>query len=155
MCVPGTDSINLILVLMYTLFYAEDDQDDVFLFKSVLEEMDIKHQLIVASNGQILMDYLYNPPPTPHLIFMDLNMPVKNGMDSLREIRENEMFGKIPVVILSTSSDERSIQQAGNFGADLYIVKPESYSKLREYVGACLKIDWFNGRSEQLQVFSN
>lgn len=139
---------------MFTLFYAEDDQDDVFLFKSVLDEINVEHELVVAGNGQILMDYLYNPPPTPHLIFMDLNMPVKNGMDSLREIRENNQFGKIPVIILSTSSDERSIQEAGIYGADLYIVKPESYSKLREFVGACLKIDWFTERSRQIQVFN-
>lgn len=139
---------------MYTLFYAEDDEDDVFLFQSVLNEMKIKHELIVAGNGQELLDYLNNPPPSPSVVFIDLNMPVKNGLDSLKEIRDDvSRYGKVPVVILSTSSDEAAIEKAKNLGADLYIVKPTNYGKLKEFLSECFSMDWLNFRKDPMQIF--
>ncbi len=138
---------------MYTLFYAEDDEDDVFLFQSVLSEMKINHELIIAGNGQELLDHLDNPPPSPHIVFIDLNMPVKNGLESLKEIRNHVEFGKIPVVILSTSSDEKAIEKAKSLGADLYIVKPTNYTKLKEFLSECFSMDWLNFRKDPLQIF--
>lgn len=135
---------------MYTLFYAEDDQDDVFLFKTVLKEINEKHNVVIARNGQELLDMLHNPPPSPHLVFLDLNMPVRNGIDSLREIRENKSFGQVPVIVLSTSSDENSIEKVKNLGADLYMVKPDNYAKLRKSMTACFDIDWFNFRKNAM-----
>jgi CheY-like chemotaxis protein len=138
---------------MYTLFYAEDDQDDVFLFQSVLNEMNIKHELVVANNGQELIDSLNNPPPSPQIVFIDLNMPVKNGLESLEEIRASIEYGKVPIIILSTSSDEDAIEKARQLGADLYIVKPSNYGKLKAFLQECLAIDWLNFRKDPMQVF--
>lgn len=138
---------------MYTLFYAEDDEDDVFLFQSILNDMDIKHELVVAENGEELMYYLNNPPPSPNVVFIDLNMPVKNGMDSLKEIRGDVKLGKVPVVILSTSSDAAAIEKAKRLGADMYIVKPTNYGKMKEFLRECLDIDWLNFRNDPYKIF--
>jgi len=138
---------------MYTLFYAEDDQDDIFLFQSVLNEMNIAHELVVASNGQELIDNLDNPPPSPQLVFIDLNMPVKNGLESLEEIRASIEYGKVPIIILSTSSDEEAIERAKELGADMYIVKPTNYGQLRTFLQECLAIDWLNFRKDPMKVF--
>lgn len=138
---------------MYTLFYAEDDQDDIFLFQSVLNEMNIAHELVVASNGQELIDNLNNPPPSPQLVFIDLNMPVKNGLESLEEIRASIEYGKVPIIILSTSSDEEAIERAKELGADMYIVKPTNYGQLRAFLQECLAIDWLNFRKDPMKVF--
>lgn len=138
---------------MYTLFYAEDDEDDVFLFQSVLNDINIKHELIVSNNGQELIDHLNNPPPSPNLVFIDLNMPVKNGLDSLQEIREDVKFGKVPIIILSTSSDEAAIEKAKSLGADMYIVKPTNYAKLKEFLKKCLSMDWPNFKRGEMKIF--
>lgn len=138
---------------MYTLFYADDDEDDVFLFQSVLNDINIKHELIVSSNGQELLDHLNNPPPSPNIVFIDLNMPVKNGFDSLQEIREDVKFGKIPIIVLSTSSDDAAIEKAKDLGADMYIVKPTNYGKLKAFLQECINMDWPNFKRGEMKIF--
>ncbi len=122
---------------------ADDDEDDRLLFGEALEEMALKVRLSFYKNGQELMDFLNLPKVTlPNLIFLDLNMPVKNGMECLREIRRNPKLKDLFVAIYSTSSSEKDIEDTFLNGANIYIKKPHGFIQLCDTVERVLKIDW-------------
>lgn len=123
------------------VFYADDDQDDQDVFQDVIGEID-NVELHTLDHGDELLHSLQNPPPSPHVVFLDLNMPGKNGFEVLREIRSEERFKDLPVVILSTSDDEQSIAHSRQLGANFYITKPNSFSLLRNSVQHVLNTDW-------------
>lgn len=89
------------------------------------------------------MDYLFlNEIERPNLLFLDLNMPVKNGMQCLREIRQNLAFNDLAIAIYSTSSTEQDIEDTFIYGANIYINKPSSFAKLKEVIEKVLQINW-------------
>ena len=124
----------------HTILMVDDDEDDFFLVKSAFEETDFpfRYQLDFLSNGQDLMDYLrrigkYSDPassPEPCLILLDLNMPRKDGRETLREIKADPALGDIPVVIFTTSSSEEDKVLTQNLGALTFITKPASFDEL-------------------------
>src|SRR6187455_3109893 len=86
--------------------------DDEILFKEALEELKTKTVINTVKDGEQLMNYLINKEgPLPHIIFLDLNMPRKNGMECLKEIRSNEAFKAVSIVIYSTSGSENDIRE--------------------------------------------
>jgi CheY-like chemotaxis protein len=109
---------------------ADDDQEDVELFQSAVNETCSRLSLTVATDGTKLMKLL-DKTPAPDAIFLDLNMLGKSGKDCLEEIREKEKFDNVPVVILSTSSRKAEIDFCLSNGADYYFVKPHSYEGLK------------------------
>ncbi len=122
---------------------ADDDEDDRILFKEAIEEIQLKTKLSLFVNGQELMDYLLLPNVIlPNLIFLDLNMPIKNGMQCLREIRANPDLSDLSIAIYSTSSSERDIEETFVSGANIYINKPNNFRKLRQVVEKVLQIKW-------------
>ena len=122
---------------------ADDDEDDRMFFKEVIDKVGIHTKLSLFKNGQELMDYLMLPNIVlPSLIFLDLNMPIKNGMQSLTEIRAHERFKDIVVAIYSTSSSEQDIEDTFVKGANIYINKPSSFSKLTEVIEKVLNLNW-------------
>lgn len=121
---------------------AEDDEEDVFLFKSVLSELNQDIIVTVATDGNFLMTFLNQAFPLPEMIFLDLNMPCKNGFECLSEIRGNEKWNSIKIVILSTSSQPQQIANAYNGGADLYLAKPNSYTQFKNMMEKCLSLNW-------------
>jgi CheY-like chemotaxis protein len=122
---------------------ADDDEDDRMLFKEAIGEIPIRTKLSIFSNGQELMDYLSLPNIVlPNLIFLDLNMPIKNGMQCLREIRGNPELKDLSIAIYSTSSSENDIEETFVNGANIYINKPNNFRKLREVVEKVLQIKW-------------
>ena len=124
---------------------ADDDDDDCVLFKDVLGELLISPQLIWVKNGDELMQRLAeNNRPLPDIIFLDINMPIKNGMECLKEIREDERLKDIPVIIFSTSAQELTVEQAYELRANLFIRKPETFQKLKDIIRRILSIDWRN-----------
>ena len=83
---------------------ADDDEDDRLLFTDAFDELKINTVVNTFNNGQLLMDHLNNPESVlPHIIFLDLNMPIKNGMECLAEIKQNDRFKDIAIAIYSTS----------------------------------------------------
>ena len=121
---------------------AEDDEEDVLLFNTVLSELNKEIIVSVATDGNELITFLKQATTLPEMIFLDLNMPYKNGFECLTEIRGNEKWNNIKIVILSTSSQPQQIETAYKGGADLYLAKPVSYTQFKNMLEKCLNLDW-------------
>lgn len=124
-----------------TIFYADDDAEDLYFFSEVVNTMN-GVSLHTVDHGNALIEALHNPPPTPNIIFLDLNMPGKNGFEVLRELRDSQDFRDIPVVIFSTSSDEKTIFKTHELGATFYLPKQENYESFKKSIQYTLSIDW-------------
>lgn len=126
----------------FVIFYADDDEDDLETFSEAIKELKEKRKVVTLNGGVKLLDALNNPPPTPSIVFVDLNMPGKNGLEVIREIRANENLSHLPVVVLSTSSDDTSIALSNKLGANYYVIKASTYSALKDSIKYVLNIDW-------------
>lgn len=126
----------------YNIFYADDDEDDLVMFKDAAQQVSESVKVLTQHNGKELLRLLNNPPPFPTLVFLDLNMPVKNGYEVLQEIKESELTRHIPVIIFSTSDDEKAINKTRQMGACLYIPKPSSFNSLKMAIQHALSINW-------------
>lgn len=117
------------------LLLADDDKDDCFLFREAVEELSLSTQLSIVYDGQQLMDMLYQENlPLPDLLFLDLNMPRKNGFECLAEIKQHKRLRHIPVVIYSTSSQIDIINLLYKNGAQYYLQKPNEFALLRSAI---------------------
>ena len=126
-----------------TVVLVDDDEDDRLIFKEAIEEIKIKTKLWLFSNGEELMNFLKDPEQMlPQLVFLDLNMPVKNGMQCLKEIRQSNLLKDLSVAIYSTSSSENDIEDTFIKGANIYIQKPNDFNKLKDVLKEVLKINW-------------
>ena len=122
---------------------ADDDQDDRMLFKEALQEVRANTNLSLFKNGKELMDYLTLPNiQLPAIVFMDLNMPIMNGMQCLTEIRSNAKLKNLIVAIYSTSSSENDIEETFINGANIYINKPNNFGALKKVIGKILQLNW-------------
>jgi CheY-like chemotaxis protein len=134
---------------MKSVFLADDDPDDRLFFADALKQTSAMADLTVSKDGIELMDRLAtvtNPPP-PDVIFLDLNMPRKNGFDCLKEIRANPRLKNIPVVIVSTSSNQDMVDRTYADGANYYLCKPRSFSQLVRMIERVFGFDlWSNQR---------
>lgn len=129
------------------IFLADDDEDDCLLFEDVLREVSASTELTMANDGVELMTILGTlVPPPPDVIFLDLNMPRKNGFECLAEIRNSQSLKDIPVVIFSTAGEEEAIDRLYEQGANYFIKKPGSFSKLKMAIQQILAIDWTKNR---------
>lgn len=137
-----------------SIFLADDDDDDCVLFQDAMNEVAKDHELVIAYDGQELLETLdARVPPEPRVIFIDLNMPRKNGIECLQEIKRTDKLKNIPVIILSTSSQTESIETAYAHGADLYVTKPGTYAMLKKTIETVLTIDWSLTRPVSFEQF--
>ena len=114
------------------ILLADDDADDRLLFEEALSEVKKDAKLTTAKNGEQLMGMLKNQtPPIPSVIFLDLNMPLKNGFECLDEIRANKTYKDVPVVIFTTTSQKDAIDKVYKKGASYYLCKPDNFQKLK------------------------
>lgn len=107
----------------------EDNTIDAFLTQAALEECDATIKVASVSEGTVALNYLlktgtFQNAPTPDLILLDLNMPVMDGLEFLKLIKQNPQLKHIPIVILTTSDNERDIKQTFQFQAVAYLNKP-------------------------------
>jgi len=126
------------------IFLAEDDEDDAFLFRDVLTDLNKNVQLSITENGLKLVALLEQADALPDLIFTDLNMPIKNGFQCLQEIRSRPEWNSIKLIIHSTTSQQDQIDKAYRLGADLYLPKSTDYIEFRNALTRCLELDWQN-----------
>ena len=122
---------------------ADDDEDDCVLFKDALDELLISPQVSWAKNGDDLMQNLSkNDRPLPDIIFLDVNMPIKNGIECLKEIRGDERLKHLPVIIFSTSTQQWAVDRTYELRANLFIKKPDTFQKLKDIIQRILSTDW-------------
>ncbi|MGG7660866.1 response regulator [Dyadobacter sp. BHUBP1] len=120
------------------IILADDDHDDTFLFQEALEQISLETDLSIAENGAELLQILKEADDKPDIIFLDMNMPVKNGLECLEEIRSTEGYEQVPIVVLSTSVSQHLWESAYRNGASLYIQKPNSFNSLIDVLKKCL-----------------
>jgi CheY-like chemotaxis protein len=114
----------------------DDDSDDRNTFKDALSELKINTNLTMLEDGRNLLDYLKDPNnKRPDILFLDLNMPYKTGVECLIEIREFSEFNDLSVAIYSTSSTDRDIEDTFIHGANIYIKKPNNFARLKKVLG--------------------
>jgi CheY-like chemotaxis protein len=114
------------------ILLADDDQDDNILFQDILDELPLPTHLTTVFNGEQLMQLLNETKDQlPDVLFLDLNMPRKNGFDCLLEIKRSEKLKLLSVIIFSTSYDPEIVNLLYKNGAQYYIRKPNSYAKLK------------------------
>lgn len=124
----------------FHILLADDDEADRLLFKVAFSELEIKTIVSTVNNGVELMAYLNSTEnPLPYLLFLDLNMLPKNGLESLIEIKKNKKLKDIFIAIYSTSSSDKDIAETFRNGANIYITKPYDYDKLKQVLGRAVK----------------
>jgi CheY-like chemotaxis protein len=122
------------------IIYIDDDEDDRVLFREALSKINIPTVLRSFSDCDRMVSHLEGRTSDMHpdIIFLDINMPKKNGLTCLREMRErNKKFSQIPIVMLTTSSRAIDIEESHKLGANLYINKPENINDL---TGVLIKV---------------
>lgn len=127
--------INIIL--------ADDDEDDRLFFTDAFDELKISTRVNTFNDGVELMNYLNaDDAVLPHVLFLDLNMPKKNGIECLFEIKKNERFKDIAIAIFSTSSSEEHIEDTFVNGANIYIKKPSDFEVLKKVLSHVITLNW-------------
>ena len=123
-----------------TVFIADDDSDDLLLFKDALESVDSSIKLEDVKNGVDLLNLLSHIKPD--LLFLDLDMPGKNGLECLIEIRKKDQYQFLPIVVFSSTTRPSNIETAYELGADLFFIKPANYNDLTSSITAILALNW-------------
>jgi CheY-like chemotaxis protein len=111
---------------------ADDDEDDRLFFSEAISQLNFNSEITLVHNGNELMKYLEDSASVvPDLVFLDLNMPRKGGIECLSEIRNSKKLGGLSVAIYSTSSSEEDIEECFIRGANVYINKPNNFENLK------------------------
>lgn len=124
------------------VFVTDDDEDDRLLFQEVINELPYLVHFTTARDGEETIQALMNTGQLPDLLFLDLNMPLKNGLDCLKEIKGTPQLSALPVIIFSTSAYPAAINQAYEEGAHLYIRKPNDFLTFKKLIQQVLSINW-------------
>ncbi len=126
----------------FNIILADDDDDDFDFFKEAMQSFIPALAISRAYDGANLIKILEQSPGSlPDLIFLDLNMPCRNGFESLSVIRKNEKWLNIPVIIYSTSAFPDQIDTTYKLGANLYIQKPDDYNEIKQIVKKILSLN--------------
>jgi two-component system, response regulator len=116
-----------------TILLVEDNPDDVLFTKRAFERNNISNEIVVACDGAQALEYLLPADESealiPALILLDVNLPKIDGLEVLRRIRSDSRTAGLPVVILTTSSEERDIVESYRLGANSFVRKPVMFSE--------------------------
>lgn len=125
------------------IILADDDEDDRMFFTDAFDELKINTKVQTYNNGVELMNYLKKEDCIlPNILFLDLNMPKKNGIECLHEIKAEKRFDDIAIAIYSTSSSEEHIEETFVNGANIYIKKPSDFASLKKVLTEVVTINW-------------
>jgi two-component system response regulator len=116
------------------IILVEDNPDDERLTIRALRRGNVANEILVAHNGEEALTMVLNANPLPSVVLLDLKLPKVDGLEVLRQIRANERTHLLPVVILTSSSEERDIIDSYNLGANSYVRKPVEIEKFTEAV---------------------
>jgi CheY-like chemotaxis protein len=120
---------------------ADDDEDDRAATREGFDRNRMANDFRTVNDGEELMSFLrregkYADAPRPGLILLDLNMPRMDGREALREVKRDPDLRSIPIVVLTTSSQEEDILRSYDLGANSYITKPVTFDALVKVLGA-------------------
>jgi CheY-like chemotaxis protein len=118
----------------HSVFIADDDEDDRLLLQIAFRQHSPECHLVFAQDGLALLDALAQASSEPCLIILDLNMPRLNGFEALQLLRDSSVYGHLPIVILTTSSQPLDRQRAYALGANEFLTKPLSQALLGQTV---------------------
>lgn len=117
------------------ILLADDDTDDCIFFKKAIDELLLPAHLTVVHDGEQLMQLLLNETnESPDILFLDLNMPRKNGFECLSEIKLSKKLNQLPVIIFSTSFEQEVVNQLYQNGAQYFIRKPAEFSQFKKII---------------------
>ncbi len=134
-----------------TILLADDDEEDRELARDALQDAHLANEMKFAVDGQDLLDYLRREgrwadpsldAPRPGIILLDLNMPKKDGREALAEIKADASLRRIPIVVLTTSSDEADVLSTYDLGVNSFITKPVTFAGLVEVMRSWTQY-WF------------
>jgi CheY-like chemotaxis protein len=136
------------------LLLADDDEDDCMFFREALDELSLSVNLTAVHDGEELMKHLQSDSSEfPDALFLDLNMPLKNGLTCLTEIRSNEKLRSLPVIIYSTSYDESIAHGLFEKGANHYICKAADFNRLKRSISSALDMIQQNRFEASIEKF--
>lgn len=125
------------------IILADDDEDDRLFFTDAFDELSMNTKVSTFNDGIELMDYLNKPNTVlPQVLFLDLNMPKKSGIECLNEIKADSKMSEIAIAIYSTSASEEDIEETFVLGANIYIKKPSDFKALKKVLSAVVSINW-------------
>ncbi|MEP6646700.1 MAG: response regulator [Saprospiraceae bacterium] len=131
------------------ILLADEDLDNCSLFKKALDIVPLVTQLTIVSDGVQLMEFLYeNSKKLPHVLFIDINIPLKTGFECLSEIKQTENLKDIPVVMFSNANSPDTVNTLFKNGADIYIRMPDNFADLVQIIHHALPLATEN-------IFSN
>ena len=123
------------------ILLADDDTDDCLFFKEALGELLLFTHLTTVNDGEQLMQLLTNEINVlPHVLFLDLNMPRKNGFECLTEIKLSKRLKQLPVIVFSTSFEQEVVNQLYQNGAQYFIRKPSEFSQFKKIIQLSLAL---------------
>jgi CheY-like chemotaxis protein len=123
------------LLKQMNILLADDDTDDCMFFKEALKELFLPTDFTTVHDGEQLMQLLTSETTNlPHVLFLDLNMPRKNGFECLSEIKQSKKLNGIPVIIFSTSFENETVNRLHKGGAMYYIRKPSHFSQFKSLI---------------------
>src|SRR6185436_10297921 len=134
-----------------SIFLVEDDIDDQCFFIEALCEIENTSLYAVANNGKEALDRLNNPVTLPDLIFMDIHMPMMNGIECLAEIIKNPQLKNIPVVILSSATEQ--VELVHKLGAKAFLKKPPDGKTMRTQLEQLINLDFVADGQTANQAF--
>ena len=118
-----------------TILCVDDDDDDASLLESAVHHCCSEIKFMKCYGGKEALDFLNSPMSSPDVILLDVNMPLLNGFDCLREIQKSPRLRNIPVFMISTSASPKDVSLAMELGARKFLTKPNSYSEICLMVG--------------------
>jgi DNA-binding NarL/FixJ family response regulator len=139
--------------MINSILLAEDNLEHCFFFRRAMKEIAPYIQLNEVNDGDSLIELLESY--LPDLLFLDLAMPCKNGVQCIKEIRENRAYDSLAIIVFTVSSQDHSIQTAYGFGANLYFIKPENYDSLVLSLRQILAMNWSDPNSITEKYFHN
>lgn len=134
-----------------TIHMCDDDPDDQLLITDALQEARLANPIDFTSNGRELLQYLNREgdyaalkgQPLPGLILLDLNMPIMDGREVLKVLKNDDKFKSIPIIVLTTSKAEEDVARSYDMGVNSFVIKPVSFSNLVEMIQSITDY-WFN-----------
>lgn len=119
------------------LLLIEDDPGNIKLVEEAVSANSTEHQMFVANYGEEALDFLENDTPkmgTPDVILLDLKLPRMTGIEFLQEIKKNEKYIKIPVIVLTNTDDPDVMKEVNSYPSTSYIIKPSGYTEYLELI---------------------